>query len=131
MHGLNYAALRTQRRTYSNENHSGFFYGLYGALEYRKLYWSYTASGDMLIQSFMGYETGDNLYHGVGVNLGGDVGFRMRGKRMGVTLYAGAGVPLLYYFGSTLPSKDELVDFYLLNMLSKALTAGLKIDLYN
>jgi hypothetical protein len=131
MHGLNYAAVRAQRRTYSNDNHSGFFYGLYGAVEYRKLYWGYTADGDMIVQSFIGTEIGDNLYHGVGLNLGGDVGFRMMGKRAGVTLYAGAGLPLLYYFGSTLPPQNELVDFYLLNILPKAFTFGLKIDLYN
>jgi hypothetical protein len=131
MRGLNYAAFRAQWRTYSNENHSGFFYGLYGALEYRKLYWGYTESGDMIVQSFIGNEIGDNLYHGAGLNLGGDAGFRIRGKRMGVTLYASAGVPLLYYFGSTLPGQDELGDFYLLNVLPKALSVGLKIDLYN
>jgi hypothetical protein len=125
----NYFGLRAQRRTFSGD-HRGFFYGLYGILEYRKMYWGYNDKNDIEIQTFWGNERGDNPYHSIGATIGGDIGVRFGGKNMRCTIYTGLGLPLFYCFGDTPVSGGEMLSFYGLNTVSRIIDIGVKIDLF-
>ncbi|MDR3122616.1 MAG: hypothetical protein LBU16_02420 [Treponema sp.] len=122
-------ALRTQYRSFFNkERQSGFFWGLYGQLEWRRMYWIYNENDDLTIGWNFPFVGNDNVYHSIGATGGFDIGFRIRGDHVGVTPYIGVGAPLYYYFGD-LPRKDK--DFFsFANALVRSIDIGIRVDLF-
>lgn len=126
-----YFDIKAQGRKYNNENHSGFFYGPFALLEYRKCFWekdsdsSYRISPDLFDSG-----RGMNQFHSVGLRLGMDAGFRIHMEQMAVTPYIGVAIPLFYCFdgqGST-EIKENWQQFYLDNLLIRAVDFGINID---
>jgi hypothetical protein len=123
-------ALRTQYRFFFNkERQSGFFWGLYGHIEWRKMYWIYDENNEIVIGWNFPFVGHDNVFHSIGAAAGVDIGFRIRGKTFGVTPYIGLGAPLFYCFGDLPPEKDkELFDFQ--NRTFRAVDIGLRFDFF-
>jgi len=123
--------LKTQYRTYYNrERQSGLFWGLYGLIEWRRMSWCYDSDNELTINWSFPFSGGDNVYHSLGITGGIDAGYRYRSKNdWGVTPYIGLGIPLFFCFGR-LPRKDNTMDFYLMNMVIRAIHIGIKIDLF-
>jgi hypothetical protein len=127
----NFYALRYQQRKFSRDDHTGFLYGFYGRIEYRKMIWAYKDNDDIEVSlTWLGKGAVTFPFHSIGATFGGDVGFRLRGQRFGATFYAGAGLPLFYIFGSQLPPHDKLASLYLSSALYRALNLGIKFDFY-
>jgi hypothetical protein len=123
-------ALRTQYRFFFNqERQSGFFWGLYGHIEWRKMFWIHDENEEIAIGWNFPFEGHDNIFHSIGITGGVDVGFRIRGKSVGITPYVGLGAPLFYCFGDMPPEKDrELFD--LQNIVLRAIDIGVRFDLF-
>jgi hypothetical protein len=123
-------ALRTQYRSFFNqERQSGFFWGLYGHIEWRKMYWIYDENNEINIGwnfPFVGY---DNVFHSIGITGGVDIGFRIRGTTVGVTPYIGLGIPLFYCFGDLPPEKDKEL-FDLQNITFRSIDIGIRFDFF-
>jgi hypothetical protein len=120
---------RVQFRNFFNkERQSGLFGGLYGLVEYRKMYWFYGANNEIAIGYSYPFAGGDNVYHSIGLTAGFDIGFRIRGEKTGITPFVGLGLPLFYCFGS-LPGNRDNREFYLLNAMLRAVDIGVRIDL--
>ena len=67
-------ALRGQWRNYFNkERQSGFFAGLYGTIEYRKMFWFFDEHNELGIGWSFPF-VGDNVYHSLGLSAGFDIG---------------------------------------------------------
>ena len=126
----NRVALMTRYRWFLNqERQSGLFWGLYGLLEWRRMFWSYDEDQGLTTywSSFM--ETPGNSYHSIGITGGVEAGIRVRGDNFGMTMFAGAGVPLFVLFGN-LPSQVSTLDFYLMNLLPRAINVGIRMDFF-
>jgi hypothetical protein len=123
-------ALRTQYRSFFNkERQSGFFWGLYGCIEWRKMFWIYNENNKINIGWNFPFVGSDNVYHSVGLTGGFDIGFRIRGKTVGVTPYIGLGIPLFFCFGDLPPQKDREL-FNIQNIIFRAFDIGLRIDFF-
>ncbi|MDR0539631.1 MAG: hypothetical protein LBG74_03905 [Spirochaetaceae bacterium] len=124
--------LRYHQRKYTNDNHSGFLYGLFATLDYRVMGWKYNDQDGLTVSyAFIGNTntTEGMIFHTIGATIGANTGFRLRGERWGATFYVGAGVPLIYCFGD-LPRKQNSWDLYFGSALNRAFELGLKIDFY-
>jgi hypothetical protein len=123
-------ALRTQYRSFFNkERQSGFFWGLYGQVEWRKMFWIYDENNELSVGWSFPFEGNDNVYHSIGITGGVDIGFRIRGGSLGITPYIGVGLPLYYCFGDLPPEKDREY-FNLQNTTFRAIDIGIRIDLF-
>jgi hypothetical protein len=123
-------ALRAQYRSFFNkERQSGFFWGLYGHIDWRKMFWIYGENNEIGIGWNFPFEGNDNVFHSIGITGGVDIGFRIRGGNLGVTPYIGLGIPLYYCFGDLLPEKDREM-FNLQNTTFRAIDIGIRIDLF-
>jgi hypothetical protein len=121
-------ALRTQYRTfYNKERQSGFFWGLYGSVEWRQMYWLYDKDNELTIGWNFPFRGNDNVYDSIGLTAGTDIGFRIRGDKVGITPYIGLGIPLFFCFGNIPPEKDY---FYIQNITFRAIDIGLRIDFF-
>ncbi|MDR2447326.1 MAG: hypothetical protein LBD58_08600 [Treponema sp.] len=123
-------ALRTQYRSFFNkERQSGFFWGLYGHIEWRKMYWIYNENNEIAIGWNFPFVGNDNVFHSIGITGGVDVGFRFRKGNFGITPYIGLGIPLFYCFGDLPPEKDkESFDFQ--NITFRAIDIGIRFDFF-
>jgi hypothetical protein len=125
----NYADISIQKRNYSRDNCSGFFYGSFLSLEYMKL--SIIPGDNIEIKSEIGSSKSDgNDYYLVGFRYGGDIGYRFRIKNIGFTPKIGLAVPLFYCFGVDLENKNDLLHFYGLNAMLRCFDFGFKIDFF-
>ncbi|GHV66403.1 hypothetical protein AGMMS49928_01020 [Spirochaetia bacterium] len=123
-------ALRTQYRTfYNRERQSGFFWGFYGFVEWRQMYWLYDKNNELTIGWNFPFRENDNIYHSIGLTTGVDIGFRIRGDKVGITPYIGLGVPLFYCFGNVPPETDK-DNFLIQNITFRAIDIGLRIDFF-
>jgi hypothetical protein len=123
-------ALRTHYRSFFNkEKQSGFFWGLYGHVEWRRMYWIYDENNEIGIGWNFPFVGNDNVYHSIGLTGGVDIGFRIRGKTVGITPYIGLGIPWFFCFGALPPQKDKDL-FYNKNITFRTLDAGLRIDFF-
>ena len=121
-------ALRTQYRTFSNsEQQSGFFWGFYGLIEWRQMYWLYDEDNNLAVGWSFPLQENENIYHSIGLTGGVDIGFRIRIDRIGVTPYFGFGIPLFYCFNDKPPETKE---FFLQNSLFRAIDVGLRLDFF-
>jgi hypothetical protein len=121
-------ALRTQYRFfYNKERQSGFFWGLYAHIEWRKMSWSYDENNVLFVR--WAFAENDNVYHSIGAAGGFDIGFRIRGDHVGVTPYIGVGIPLYYCFGNLPQNDKETFDFA--NTIFRAIDIGIRIDFFN
>jgi hypothetical protein len=122
-------ALRTQYRFfYNKERQSGFFWGLYGQIEWRRMFWIYNENDALVVGWNFPFVGNDNVYHSIGATGGFDIGFRIRGKSVGVTPYIGLGLPLYFCFGK-LPQNDKET-FNFTNTVWRAIDIGLRIDFF-
>ena len=125
----NRVALKSIYRTFTNkERQSGMFLGLYGLIEWRKMYWLFNSDEELTIGWNFPFKGNDNVYHSIGIAGGVDIGFRFRNENFGITPYMGLGVPLFYSFGNLPPSSRQ--EFRILNTMVRAVNIGLKIDFF-
>jgi hypothetical protein len=123
-------ALRTQYRSfYNKERQSGFFWGLYGHIDWRKMFWIYDENNEIGIGWNFPFVGNDNVFHSIGITGGVDIGFRIRGETVGVTPYIGLGIPLYYCFGDLPPEKDKEL-FNLQNTTFRAIDIGIRLDFF-
>jgi len=125
----NRVAIKTQHRSfYNKERQSGFFWGLYGLIEWRNMRW-YNENNNIAI--IWTYPSIDNSsYHSIGITGGFDIGFRFRTSDIGITPYMGLGIPLFYCFGN-LPSEKYIKEFYITNAIIRTINIGIKLDFFN
>lgn len=122
-------ALTANYRSFFNkERQSGFFWGYYGLVEWRKMYWFYNENSDMVLSTTFPDAGHENAYHSIGATAGVNIGFRIRGNNFGITPFLGAGVPLFYCFGNV-PSQN-FWKFYLDNMLIRSVNIGLRVNFF-
>jgi hypothetical protein len=122
-------ALRSQYRFFSNpDSQSGFFWGLFGYVEWRKLHWGYDDNNELAVGWSYPFD-GDNVFHSVGLAAGVDAGFRIRIGSIGITPFIGVGLPLFYCFGTLPPDNDRTV-FWIQNAVIRAVDIGLRIDFF-
>jgi len=125
----NRVAVKTQYRSFHNkENLSGFFWGLYGFIEWRKMNW-YNENNDLIIGWTFPFVDNDNTYHSIGITGGFDIGYRFRFDNIGITPYIGLGIPLFYCFGNLPPEKYKQ-EFYLNNIALRVINIGIKLDIF-
>jgi hypothetical protein len=125
------AAIITKYRSFrNNETQSGFFWGLFGLVEWRRMYWFYNDNSGLTTGWTFPFAEHGNVYHSIGISLGADVGIRFRIKDFGITPYLRAGIPLFYCFGN-LPSAGYMKDFYAANIAVRVATIGLKLDFFS
>jgi hypothetical protein len=124
------AVLRAQYRSfYNKKRQSGFFWGFYGHVEWRMMYWLYDDNRELSIGWNFPFVGNDNVFHSLGVTGGLDIGFRIRGEKFGVTPYAGLGIPLFFCFGDMPPETDRGF-FYLQNAVYRAFDIGIRLDFF-
>jgi hypothetical protein len=70
------------------------------------MYWRYDEDNEFAIGWNFPF-IGDNIFHSIGITGGVDIGFRIRGEKIGVTPFVGLGIPLFYCFGDLPPQKDK------------------------
>ena len=129
--GTHKIALRTQYRSfYNKEKQSGFFWGLYGLIEWRKMFWMYDNDNELTVGWGYPFIESDNVYYSLGIAGGGNVGFRFRKNNFGITPYIGLGMPLFYCFGS-FPPKHDMKEFDFMNIIFRAIDVGIKLDFFN
>jgi hypothetical protein len=116
------------RSFYNKERQSGFFWGVFWLVEWRKMFWNNEDSKFTIGWAFP-YLESNNVYHSIGVTGGGHIGFRFRMNDWAITPYVGAGLPLFYCFGD-LPPDKVMGNFYAANMLLRAVSVGLKFDFF-
>jgi hypothetical protein len=127
--GMNQIYLKTQYRSfYNKERQSGFFWGIYGLLEWRKMYWFYE-NNELGIGWSIPFNRRDNVYYSIGITGGFDIGFRIRMGNFGITPYLGLGIPLYFCF-TDLPPKDYNMEFYVINTAVRAINIGIKLDFF-
>jgi hypothetical protein len=126
--GTHRLTLMTKYRFFNNsEKLSGFFWGLYGLIEWRRMDWFYNEnrlSIDWIIPS----TEQSKVYQSIGITGGLDIGLRLRINNFGITPYLGLGIPLFICFGD-LPSQ-YIRDFYVMNIALRAINIGLKLDFF-
>ena len=124
-------ALRTHYRFFHNrERLSGFFWGVFGLAEWRRMYWFHNENSEIDIGWFFPFHERNNTYHSVGITGGLDVGFRIRRNNLGVTPFFRAGIPLFYIFGDA-PSQLSTWEFYRMNILPRAVSVGFRLDFFD
>ena len=129
--GTHRISIKTQYRSfYNKERQSGFFGGFYGLIEWRRMYWHFTKNNELAIGWSLPFNTRENIYHTIGITGGVDIGFRIRINNFGITPYLGLGIPLYFTFGN-LPPKKNNQEFQLLNIGTRAINIGLKLDFFN
>lgn len=126
-----YIDFRVQRRKYQRDDHSGFFYGPFALVEYRKLYWEENSNSGYNIFPFLFniYESGQ-VFHSLGARIGMDVGYRFRTEVATISPYIGVALPVFYCFdthGST-EIKENWQQFYWDNVPIRAVDFGIMID---
>jgi hypothetical protein len=123
-------AITTKYRMFHNkETQSGFFWGLYGLIEWRRLYWYYDKNSEITIGWTFPFVGHDNVYHSIGITGGIDIGFRIRSNSFGITPYLGLGIPLFYCFGD-LPPEKNTQEFNIMNITLRAINIGLRLDFF-
>jgi hypothetical protein len=122
------AIITKYRMFYNKETQSGFFWGFYGLIEWRQMYWFYEDNSELTVGWTFPFH-GDNVYHSLGIRGGIDIGFRFRSNNFGVTPYLGLGIPLFFCFGDLPPQKD-IREFYLSNIALRAINIGLRLDFF-
>lgn len=124
-------ALTTQYRSFFNkEKQSGLFWGFYGRIEWRRMYWNYDDNSELSLGWSLPFPSSNNAaYHSLGISGGVDIGFRLRIGNFGITPYAGLGIPLFFFFGN-LPPKDDRLQFTILNVTARAIHIGVKFDFF-
>lgn len=130
--GAHKVALKTKYRSfYNKERQNGFFWGLYGLIEWRRMYWFYDKDNNdqFSIGWNLPFTENDNVYHSLGITGGFDIGFRFRIENLGITPYLGLGLPLYFCFGN-LPN-NNIKEFDILNTTIRAISIGLKLDFFN
>jgi len=126
----NRIAIKTQYRSfYNKERQSGFFWGLYGLLEWRKMYW-YNDNNNLGIGWTFPFIDNDKTYHSIGITGGFDIGFRLRIHDIGITPYIGLGIPLYYCFGNIPPEKYKQ-EFTINNTVLRAINIGIMLDFFS
>lgn len=122
-------ALRTNYRFFSNaDEQSGFFWGWFGHIEWRKMLWMYDDNNEVAVGWNYPFSA-DNVYHSVGLAAGVDVGLRIRMGAVGITPFIGAALPLFYCFGDLPPEQDRNY-FWLQNIVIRAIDIGLRLDFF-
>ena len=122
--------LKTQYRSfYNKKRQSGFFWGLYGLIEWRRMFWFYDEDDELAIGWNFPFTGRDNVYHSIGITGGFDIGFRFRRNNFGITPYAGLGIPLFFYLGS-LPPQNNIKEFNVMNIALRAINIGVKLDFF-
>ncbi|MDR2510080.1 MAG: hypothetical protein LBC77_05505 [Spirochaetaceae bacterium] len=123
-------ALRSNYRSYYNTDRlSGFFWGFYGQLEWRKMYWHYDKGAELSVGWMFPVADGYNSYHSAGLTAGVDIGFRIRIGSLGITPYLGVGLPLFLLFGDK-PGGDDYGKFIFINGVFRAVDIGLRLDFF-
>jgi hypothetical protein len=126
----NRVGITTKYRFFHNkEKLSGFFWGLYGLIEWRRMYWFYDDNSEIIMGSSFPFVESGNVYHSIGITGGADIGFRFRIKNFGITPYLGVGLPLFLLFGD-LPPQNNMQEFYIQNAITRAINIGLKLDFF-
>jgi hypothetical protein len=122
-------ALITKYRMFrNNESQSGFFWGLFGLVEWRRMYWFFDNNGGLTTGWSFPFAEHGNVYHSIGITAGADVGIRFRiNDYFGITPYLRAGIPLFYCFGNMPPGKYT-GEFYAANIAVRVASIGLKLD---
>jgi len=124
----NRAALTTRLRTYNNrEMQNGFFWGVFGLLEWRRMYWFFNENSELTVSNPFWGTTKGYAYHSIGVTGGVETGFRIRTNNSGITIFLGLGIPLFYCFGN-LPPQANMREFYLNNILPRSVNIGIRLD---
>jgi len=124
-------AFTTHYRFFHNrERLSGFFWGMFGLVEWRRMYWFYDENSQIDIGWFFPFHERNNTYYTVGITGGLDLGFRIRGNNFGVTPFLRAGIPLFYIFGDA-PSQLNTWEFYRMNILPRAVSVGFRLDFFD
>jgi hypothetical protein len=125
----NRIAIKTQYRSfYNKERQSGFFWGLYGLIEWRNMRWYYENNNLAIVWTYPSIDK--SSYHSIGITGGFDIGFRFRISDIGITPYMGLGIPLFYCFGN-LPPENYMQEFYMTNAIIRAVNIGIKLDFFN
>ena len=126
----NRIALTTKYRFFHNkERQSGFFWGLYGLIEWRRMYWFYDDNSELTVGWNFPFVGHDNVYQSIGITSGFDIGIRFRINDFGITPYLGLGLPLFLYFGDLPPEKNDQ-KFNLINMIIRSINIGLRLDFF-
>jgi hypothetical protein len=122
--------LTARHRSFSNkEQLSGFFWGLFGLLEWRRMFWYYNENYEMGVGWTFPLGGHDNSYHSIGITGGIEAGFRIRRNDFGITPFFGMGIPLFYCFGN-LPPQSNMQEFYASNILLRAVNVGIRLDFF-
>jgi hypothetical protein len=129
LRGDRVALTSTYRFFHNRETQSGFFWGPFALLEWRRMYWFYDEDDHITIGWSLPFRADGNTFHSVGITAGIDIGYRFRRNNFGVTAFIGLGVPLFYPFGN-LPPQDDFQGFYLANMMLRSLRAGLRLNFF-
>jgi len=128
--GSHKIAFKTQYRSfYNKERQSGFFWGLFGLTEWRRMYWYYEENDEIMVGWGLPFNEQENVYHSFGITGGFDTGFRYRTGNLGVTPYLGLGIPLFYCFGNM--PVNNIQDFNVMNIALRAIHIGVRIDVFN
>ncbi|MCL2381674.1 MAG: hypothetical protein FWC64_08800 [Treponema sp.] len=114
---------------YNRQTQSGFFWGLYGLVEWRRTHWYYDEDGELQIDPFFPNERPGSIFHSVGLTGGLETGFRVRSGNTGITPFLRLGIPVFFPFGD-LPPNNEFWEFYAMNALVRGITLGLRIDIF-
>lgn len=125
----NRVALTVRHRTYADTvRQSGPFYGLYATAEWRKMYWSY---GDSHINVGWVFPVPENafVFQSLAAVGGIEAGVRFREGQFALTPYIGLGLTLSHNWGD-LPMEADMGDFNWRNIASRALSIGLKLDIF-
>jgi hypothetical protein len=123
-------AIITKYRMFRNdEMQSGFFWGFFGLVEWRRMYWYFNDNGGLTTGWTFPFADNGNIYHSIGITGGVDLGFRFRINNFGITPYLRAGVPLFSCFGN-LPPEKHTGDFYIANIAVRVASIGLKLDFF-
>ena len=126
----NRIAVKTQYRMfYNRELQRGFFWGLYGVIDWRRLFWFYDDNNVLTIGSSFPYAVYDNQYHSIGVSGGLDIGFRFRSGNFGITPFFGLGIPVFHVFGD-LPPSNYKQEFRVTKAVIRAINIGLRLDFF-
>jgi hypothetical protein len=129
LRGDRIAFTRLYRSFYNKERQSGFFWGLYGLVEWRRMHWFIDEDSDIIIGWAFPFDGRDNIYHSIGITGGFDIGFRYRKNNLGITPFLGVGIPLFFCFGD-LPPKSYTKEFYLTNLAIRAIHIGIRLDFF-
>lgn len=123
-------ALHTHYRSFQNEERlSGFFWGIYGRIEWRQMYWYYNETADLSFGWSFPFRSGGIVYNSAGITAGADIGFRIRINNVGITPYAGVGIPLFLCFG-VFPEGEDRRRFRAINALFRAIDVGIRLDFF-